>query len=224
MSSSGEPTGHEAFRSAAEAELDRYRTEMLAGIADIAATRPANWHPNGFAIWVVQEVAGLGKLRLHIWPAEDRVVRPWGPRIHRHGWYLASTVLAGTYRDVLYEDADSASSAAWSPMTPYRIDIRTAGQRDIVAEDGEIFVRVGEWRSVSAPGFHHVPVGVFHETLIPDGQYAATLIIEGPPGSPRPLALEPGRFAPRRHQRVPVDPATARRLLEALAARVGSHR
>ena len=36
-----------------------------------------------------------------------------------------------------------------------------------------------EPRDVAAPEFHHIPAAVFHETVIPDTDFVATLVLVG---------------------------------------------
>lgn len=200
--------------------LNEYRKSFTLKVAN-AVSAPGIWHPNGFVIWQVTTLRGLGTLRLHIWPDRDRVTRPWGPPIHRHGWHLASTVLTGTYRDTLYEDSSAQPvSGNWQQMTPYRIDILAGNRRQVIAEDEVVFIRESEVRLAPAPGFHSIPAGEFHETLIPEGEFVATLIIEGEHRGPDPLALEETRHPPRTHQRELLDPEGTARMIENLKNRI----
>jgi hypothetical protein len=208
------------FAHDAHDALDNFRKSLLSKVLGDAPDRGI-WHPNGFAIWPIRRLTGLGTLRLHIWPDLNRVIRPWGPPIHRHGWHLASAVVVGTYRDTLYEGSlTRPASTQWRQMTPYRIDILPEDRRQIVAEEGSVFIRAAESRVISAPGFHYVQAGVFHDTLIPEGQFVATLIIEGEHRGPSPLALEEHRYPPRTHQRELLDTEKTVHMLRSLVNRM----
>jgi hypothetical protein len=142
----------------------------------------------------------------------------------REGWHLASAVLVGTYCDTLYEDCFAEPvSGEWQRMTPYRIDILAGNRRQVIAEEGAVFIRVSEVRPVPASEFHYVPAGVFHETSIPEGQFVATLIIEGERCGPKPLALEEIRHPPRTHQRELFDLEKTALILENLKSRIMDH-
>jgi hypothetical protein len=101
--------GFETFRSGAAAELLSHSAD-ISRILAAAENSPARWHPNSFVVFELPLVGRWGDLRLHVWPVGDRVVRGWGPTVHRHGWHLASHVLAGCYSDVLFEDGSMTRS------------------------------------------------------------------------------------------------------------------
>jgi hypothetical protein len=63
-------------------------------------------------------------------------------------------------------------------------------------------------------------MGRFHETLIPERDFVATLVIEGLPSDCPPLALEEHSFPQRIHRRVAVDPATTDELMKRLRSRL----
>lgn len=197
-----------AFKIAAGNALRDSRSLLLEWLGDVPSG--GFWHPAGFAIWNVSRVTDLGFIRLHIWPDSGRVSRPWGPRIHRHAWHLASMVLTGTYRDTLYEDSEAQQDPPlWQAMVSYQIDVLPSGGRSLIALRAPVYVRVFEPRDVAAPEFHHIPAGVFHETVIPDTDFVATLVLLGEQKGPVTLALEEERFPPRSHDREPVDTRAA---------------
>jgi hypothetical protein len=208
------------FSRQAHDALDGFRKSFSAKVAD-AISSPGLWHPNGFVVWPVTKLSGLGTLRLHIWPDRDRVAKPWGLPIHRHDWHLASTVLVGTYRDTLYADSSiEPASSTWRRMNSHQIEILADNHRRVVAEEEVFFISESEVRVVHAPGFHYVPAGVFHETLIPEGRFVATLIIAGEHRGPKPLALQEFQYPSCRYQWELLHPENVAPMLEDLKNRI----
>jgi hypothetical protein len=67
------------------------------------------WHPNGFMKLLLEERAGWGQLRLHVWP--DPV---HDDDVHDHGWQYESVVIDGDVREVRYREV--AGDAPGVPM------------------------------------------------------------------------------------------------------------
>ncbi|MFB9839207.1 hypothetical protein [Actinoallomurus acaciae] len=219
MTGSTDDDQYQQFKESAESTLREFARSALP-----AATRSLSggvWHPYGFAIWDLRTIPRLGKLRLHVWPDVDRKVRPWGPRIHRHGWHLASLVLTGTYRDVLYSDsAQRPGSGDWRPVTPYRVETLPGDKRRITPEDGTLHIRQKERREVGASGMHYIPAGRFHDTLIPTDEFVATLVLLGHEQGMGSSAVEEQRLGPRIHQRSTLTGPEAERVLAGLEDRL----
>ena len=195
--------GFETFRSRAAAELLSHSAD-ISRILAAAENSPARWHPNSFVVFELPLVGRWGDLRLHVWPVGDRVVRGWGPIVHRHGWHLASHVLAGCYSDVLFEDVRTCpEGGTWRRTHAYMVDV-PANQPDVIRPVGQVvYVREIERRQVPAGSFHYIPAGVFHDTLIPSDVFAATLVVRSGEGVVSSLVLDDAE-APVRTYRRPV--------------------
>ncbi|GLY79135.1 hypothetical protein [Actinoallomurus iriomotensis] len=223
MSDSPENDQFRRFRESAEPTLKEFARSALPSVTKTLSG--GTWHPYGFAIWYLHTVPQLGKLRLHVWPDENRKTRPWGPRIHRHGWHLASLVLTGTYRDVLYSDsAEHPGPGDWRPVAPYRVEVLPGNKRRITPEDGTLYIRQEQDREVDASDMHYIPAGKFHETLIPSDEFVATLVLLGHEQGVGSSAVEDQRLGPRVHQRSSLADSEAERILDRLQARLRASR
>lgn len=210
---------YQRFKESAESTLGEFTRSALSTATE--SLSGGVWHPHGFAIWDLRAIPQLGKLRLHVWPDMDRKIRPWGPRIHRHGWHLASLVLTGTYRDVLYSDsAQQPGSGGWRPVTPYRVEALPGDQRRITPEDGTLYIRQEEHREVNASDMHYIPAGKFHDTLIPTDEFVATLVLLGQEQGMGSSAVEEQRLGPRIHQRSTLTGPEAERIVAGLEDRL----
>jgi hypothetical protein len=113
------------------------------------------WHPNGFIKLVIEERAGWGQVRLHVWPsarADDDV--------HDHAWQYESVVVGGDVREVRYHEAadDEVGDEMWRHsygMTGHRrFTLRDPVPVRIVQEPHSYEFHTGE-RSGGAPGHIH---------------------------------------------------------------------
>lgn len=204
------------FQEQSRRILADFTSSDLRGLLESRALRHEGvWHPNGFAIWEVRHITNLGTIRLHIWPGSNRIVRDWGPTVHRHGWHLASHVICGVYADTIFDSVSGpAPDSTWQSMIPYRIDIHENRLRQVIPEDATISIRATEQRQIPVGGWHFIPAGVFHETNIPSESWVATVVIQGLSSGPTPLGLESQWYPGRWHQRTSVDQQEARRFFD----------
>lgn len=136
------------------------------------------WHPNGFAIFHVDDNHPLGKLRLHIWPESGRVRRSDDAPIHTHVWHLCSRILVGTYSETLYEKSDSDLAGTG---TYYSANINYLVDRDsFIASEKALLKPVTTTRNTRGE-FHEVPANIPHETLIEKDTFVATLLLTSDP-------------------------------------------
>jgi hypothetical protein len=172
-----ERSSFEGFIDACRSILPKYAVNLANLISD---TSPKGlWHPNGFIVFKLVPLTNVGLLRLHIWPAATRVDRPWGPRLHKHGWHLASLVLAGTYTDIIFSDSFSQHAIAHSRrMATYDVLLRP-NSPDLIRARGEVrYVGEAMRRNIKQGSFNFIPAHVLHDTVIPAGKYVATLAIQ----------------------------------------------
>jgi hypothetical protein len=210
------------FCAGATIELAAHSRDAAAILA-AAEAGPARWHPNSFLVFDLPFTSSWGQLRMHIWPAGARVVRGWGPTVHRHGWHLASRVLAGNYSDLLYEDSASApAGSGWRLTHAFTVDVDPI-EPDMIKPAGSIFyLRERERRQVEAESFHYIPAGVFHDTVVPLDTFAATLVMRSRSTAISSLALDDQQAPVRTYRRPEATPAQRRGALAELRASTGS--
>ncbi|WP_405432285.1 hypothetical protein [Micromonospora sp. NBC_00617] len=185
------------------------------------ATVSGSWHPNGFAVFEVEFVEGLGLIRLHVWPQHLRPALDGHPEIHQHSFHLYSRIICGTYLENQFEISEvnrERENSADDHLRTYQVaptgrggpDIVQEGDRPMVARplfDSDLIFSSGSW--------HDLPAGVFHSTPIPVDTFCATLAVLSPhlPGVADILVGKPGFRGARR-----VRPMVAREELRELTA------
>jgi hypothetical protein len=173
------PTTYKSFCDAARDALQEENDLLLNETLPRLEAEDCRWHPNGFAVFHIDDHHKLGQLRLHIWPSSPRVVRPGAPPIHSHVWHLCSRVLVGTYTETLYEEIHGAAVEA---AQEYRsADIDYLVNRNSFGPSKTSLLRPTSVVSVSAGQFHVVEAGIPHETLIETEAFVATLMIASHP-------------------------------------------
>lgn len=177
-----------SFCELASVALERETRNLASTAVEQFSSLEARWHPTGFVVFHIAGSYGLGDLRLHIWPAGERVVRPAGAPIHTHAWHLCSRILAGTYTETIYEESTPRAPGAkcyQSGNINYLVD------KDSVVSGGKALLRPKvTTRSVSGD-FHMVPADVPHETLIEKNSFVATLLVTSRPVSKKVTMYSP---------------------------------
>jgi hypothetical protein len=113
------------------------------------------WHPNGFIKLVLEERAGWGQVRLHVWPGASG-----DDDVHDHAWQYESVVVVGDVREVRYREAsdDEVGDEVWRHsygMTEHRrFTLRDPVPVRIVMEPRPHDFHSGD-RSGGAPGHVH---------------------------------------------------------------------
>ncbi|WP_124853465.1 hypothetical protein [Micromonospora arida] len=155
------------------AQRQRLKKERAGAITQVlSGTIAGRWHPTGFAVFHLGDLGAEQKLRLHIWLAGHRPTLANHPHIHSHHWELDSLVLAGTYTDILFQiDTENGM--------PYFLHEYADGHS--VTPRGVVKLRQVAHRTVHTGKFHHIPIGVLHETRVPADASVATLVIMGKP-------------------------------------------
>jgi hypothetical protein len=128
--------------------LARELTERRAGLAAVsgricgsrslqqAVAGRSYWHPNGFIKLVIEERAGWGQLRLHVWPSAQA-----DDDVHDHAWQYESVVVDGDVREVRYREAagDDVGDEMWRHsygMTGHRrFTLREVRYREAAGDD-----------------------------------------------------------------------------------------
>lgn len=152
------------------------------------------WHPLGFMAWKLGNIATVGTLRLHIWPADLRRESPRGPKIHDHAWHISSLVMDGDYTDTIFDvdeqgvvlsEEERKERGLLRVFSPRFSDTSAALQTDGTCATAEKV----EDRLFKAGSMHSIETGIFHITDIPLGRMVTTLLIESPSVEAHPRIL-----------------------------------
>jgi len=155
------------LRTSAQGVLDRFLSEPGEG----------RWHPNGFAVFDLGDVEGLGQMRFHVWPSGIRVALEGQPAIHSHPWDMCSLVIAGCYRDTLYR-ARQFNVDEPGRLQGYSVQFGSGDQGDQLCLDSMWYdVTAEQERTVTKGSLHQIPAGVLHAAQIPLHTCVATLLI-----------------------------------------------
>ncbi|MFI0481640.1 hypothetical protein [Actinomadura sp. 9N215] len=196
---------------------------------DVAAGRsavPALRHPLGFVCLPVERTGDFG-VCLHIWTPEVRAAPSTTSLVHCHSWDLLSFVLYGTVRNVRMDirtgaDAESAEATAESAEATQQVfEVVSQGDVDELRATGRA-VRYSPGRSSAhrTGESYTLPAGVFHTTLIEDGEEAATVALGRQTPGGGDLSLGPLDTPSHRVHRSRSDHADTVRALRRSARRV----
>lgn len=175
-----EHAGYGAFCEAAGAALENEAHLLGTTSLDHLMSLESRWHPNGFAVFNLDDNHELGKLRLHIWPDGGRVVRPDDAPIHTHVWHLYSHILTGPYSETIYELSDpetEGSKEYHSAAINYLVD------KNSFTAPSKAFLKVVKTTHATGGGFHAVAADVPHETHVGEDSFVATLLVTSDPRS-----------------------------------------
>ncbi|WP_243725960.1 hypothetical protein [Actinomadura rubrisoli] len=189
-------------------------------VEDIAAGRspvPAVRHPLGFLCLPVERSGDLG-VCLHIWTPEVTPAPSTTSPVHCHSWELLSFVLYGTVRNVRM-DVDETPGKA----TQQVFEVVSRGDVDELRATGRA-VRYAPGRSTThrTDESYSLPAGVFHSTLIEDGQDAATVALGRQTPVSGDLSLGPLDATTHRVHRLRSDPGDSARALRRSALRIAA--
>lgn len=184
----------EAARSALEEETIRLHERGFEQLASLEG----RWHPNGFAVFHLDDDHELGNLRLHIWPENLRVVRPDSAPIHTHAWNLCSRILAGSYTETIYEEASLGMVEAgyYSSAT-----INYLTDKNTILDPSTALLRPTAKIQAGSGDYHEIAAGVPHETHIPIGTFTATILFTSPPVLNTVMVYSPAEIRTSSYQR-----------------------
>lgn len=169
----------------------------------------ATWHPLGFLH--VAALPGDDAVRIHLWPTDPspRAQHAAGT-VHDHIWHLTSQVIWGTIDNVTL-DAEPATEATATHETA---TVLSRGNTDEVIGTG-VLVRLRETSHarIAVGSRYAIPVGELHQTRLPDGAPALTVVRARKQTSARPRTFLPAGLTKATTERVP---ATSREVRTAL--------
>jgi hypothetical protein len=175
------------------------------------------WHPNGFAVFNLGELEGLGRLRLHVWPRGLRIALEGQPAIHSHPWDLCSLVIAGCYTDTLYR-AQEFDSDGPGRLRGFHLRFGSGREGDELCPVPLWYeLTVTDKRAIMIGQLHQMAAGVLHESPIPHDAFVATLLIASQVVDLGKLLLVgDGNFGKRLYTRPPVSVKQLRDMKTAL--------
>jgi hypothetical protein len=223
------------LRLAAEALADR--PAEVVDLLTSCTSEPARWrriadraycHPNGFAKFVLYDLAGsLFKLRLHVWTGEDahRQLQT-DQNVHGHRWDFGSVVIAGPGLRI---DEYAISDAAGVPYRSYAYRPRPGADShrgaELAVDDaelepvGHVLLERSFRYSPNTRDTYTCDVDKLHTVRPVSADLTATLVVQGPVRkSFAPVFRRPDQLpqsAPR-----PMSDAEARRVLTDVIAAV----
>lgn len=166
------------MRTSAKAHLEFVRENALT----LRNSCEALWHPLGFVSCVLKGTPSDVVVRLHYWPHDER--RPKKPDwpIHTHVYDLSSFIIDGRVRDIQYRAKEGREYSVFSVSY-----VQKGSSVDPSKAMMSLDVSTDEYHSVGQEYF--IPVGTFHQTLVPEGQSAITLVVQSNFQKSRPLVL-----------------------------------
>lgn len=197
-----EGPGNAEFIESASVALEREAEFQLDNAIDRLSALESTWHPNGFAVFHLNENHELGKLRLHIWPDSKRVTRPDDAPIHTHAWHLCSHILVGTYAETLYEQVRPGSPESreyHSAVIDYLVD------RNSFKTLSKAHLRPASKIKATRGERHLVPAEVPHEAHIGISSFVATLLLTSHPVSGQAVMYSPDKIQASTYHRPALD-------------------
>lgn len=145
-------------------------------------TLRGNWHPLGFIHLKLGTIENLGDLRLHIWSDTERKIQKPEMPIHNHVFTVNSHILIGRVINKEYKITKGAD---------YRIyDIYYEGNSSILrASDCSVNCELVSISMNRTNDFYQVINGDYHESIVADSEFAATLVLATDKTNESPITL-----------------------------------
>ena len=179
-------------------------------------SHPSFWHPLGF-VHIRLHAHDTKSLRLHFWPERQR--QPQGPfwPIHDHIFDIRSVVLLGSVENALYE----VTSAEQSPHRIY--DVKYGGRdstlNQLIATSEFVVSRETLIERHATGTSYSIARTVFHKSVVPPDQRAATLVVTSNPLPVTPRVIGETAAAPAIDvTRRPCSPEALRSILAGFRA------
>jgi len=130
----------------------------------------ALWHPLGFVSATLLKDES-GTLKLHFWPKGDRRSKTPDWPIHDHAFHISSRVLVGTVGSVRYEVASGSTHRRYSVVYSDS-DSKLKPTEHLVScrEAGRAIMQAGTK--------YELPIGTYHENIVPAAELALTLVLK----------------------------------------------
>lgn len=166
---------------------------LLAHLAGGGSPLQGVRHPLGFVCLPVERDGEYG-VCLHIWSAEEPGGRPDTGAIHCHSWDLVSLVLYGS---VTNERIDVIDDDAAPTHRIFQVSSRD-GRDEFSSTSRTVRYDTAARETARTGEVYRLPAGVFHKTVVPDGEAAVTVALgrERVPGVNLSLGTLEGAVAP----------------------------
>jgi hypothetical protein len=166
-----------------------------------AVAADSYWHSNGFAkLNLVRHAEPTFRLRLHVWPTGGES----GPafqhtNIHTHRWEFASLVLAGGVHIEEFAETDDYADATSLVCDRYRYLTPGGSVFGHLRPEGTAVLTSLGYKVHRAGAVHDCDIERLHIVAPLDGEFTATLVVQGP------AALETALVYQRRGREPAVD-------------------
>lgn len=132
-----------------------------------------NWHPLGFVYSKLCSIPNVGDLRLHVWLDGHRKIQSPAIPIHDHIFQVNSFILTGSITNHIYE----LGSDSGSLYRTYEAEYINGGS--LLSPTEELLTcSLKDFTTYNKGDFYKVEIGAFHETIVENDEFAATLVIE----------------------------------------------
>jgi hypothetical protein len=140
------------------------------------------WHPLGFVLFKLGSVEGIGSLRMHIWPDNQR--KPQQPHwaIHNHIWTLKSHIICGTATNEIY-----SVKCVEGPALHQFYQVRYEDNRSILESTGRrISCVLASTANYTKGEYYEVSGSCYHATRVRPDILTATIVLttDGKPIAP----------------------------------------
>lgn len=129
------------------------------------------FHPLGFVIITLQDWSGGERLRLHIWPPDERKYNDGHTWIHNHGYSVISKVLIGKLTNYEYVISDFTSGC---PV----YDVSYVGNNsDLKITEKTCQVKLFSTVELANGSSYRLEKWKYHKVFVPENDITCTLIL-----------------------------------------------
>lgn len=131
-------------------------------------------HPYGFAHTTLGQSEDGRAVRMHVW-MDDHEMRDLPTRVHAHAWDARSYILLGRLFNEEY-------SVTPKPDGSFRLfSVTYRGQSSVrVPTSGRVDVKLSDSKEHTAGHTYEITLGVYHQTVVPQGEFTTTLFVTEP--------------------------------------------
>jgi hypothetical protein len=192
---------------------DAFKIAKAAIVDQVIPSGTLRVHPLGFLIANVS--AWEMTMRLHVWHPSQGGPVDSDYLIHSHVFELNSRVLCGSLRNVIYDVRESVAGTREIYRVTYAGDSSILEPTQVYATADKVDTQT--WAKGESYSF---PAGSYHETVVPDDELCATLVLPIPTSMKAPSVLGPRGGGRRVFERVTIGRPGADLILQDLLAKL----
>jgi hypothetical protein len=187
MMDDSKPESLRWLQDADSAELRNYLQKELGDDRTKRIETEGYLHPYGFVVFKLGIIEPGWLIRLHIWPGGQDRAEGW--RVHNHAWSLYSRVLTGKLINYQYivQSVSRSSNVLYtvetSDFASGKSGLLSSGQYVQCTEAGAAC-----WKK---DDLYVVDKFAFHDTVVPNQEITATLVLTEIAGAQRPHVVGP---------------------------------